>query len=177
MGTWIQRAPMPTPPPRPAVHCCRRHHLRHFRCRRSHGRCGRDLRCGQRHLDPRTAHSHQTGMAGRRPHRPQDLRGRWQNHPHPEEQKAYGHDYHFTSPRQLGNARLGRADLVGAGTHARRTPRWSSRHRLPRPDMGHRRHTMLCEDQRILDRVEVYDVATDTWAQGQPYPAPRRAPP
>ena len=175
MGTWIQRAPMP-PPSRPAVHCRRRHHLRHFRCRRSHGRCGRDLRCGQRHLDPGTAHSHQAGMAGRRPHRPQDLRGRRQTIRTAEEKKTYGHDYHFTSRDNLemldldeqtwsALAPMPGGPRAGLAVTACQDQIWA---------IGG--NTMLREDQRILDRVEVYNVATDTWAPGPALPRPTQGP-
>ena len=82
MGTWIQRAPMPTP----------RHDLQSIAVDGTiYAISGADdltvdaVEIYDVASDTWTqgpAHSHQAGMAGRRPHRPQDLRGRRQNHPH-----------------------------------------------------------------------------------------------
>lgn len=124
----------PHAPPQPAVHCHRRYHLRHFRHRRSHCRCGRDLRCGQRHWTQGPPIPTKRGWLGaaRIGRRIYVAGGKTLRTS--AEKKAYGHDYHFTSRDNLEML-----DLVGSGTHARRTVRRLGRHRLPRPDMGHRR--------------------------------------
>lgn len=103
-------------------------------------------------------------VAGGKTHRP------------PEERPAYGNDYHFTSRDCLEVLDL-------------ETQTWSIRAPMPAgPRAGLSvvacrgllwaigGNTMLHEDQRILDRVEVYDPDTDSWAVGPVLPRPVQGP-
>ena len=94
----------------------------------------------------------------------------------PEEKKAYGHDYHFTSRDNL--------EMLNLDTQT-----WSALAPMPGgPRAGLAvtacqdqiwaigGNTMLREDPGILDRVEVYDIATDTWTPGPALPRPTQGP-
>jgi len=94
----------------------------------------------------------------------------------PEEKKAYGHDYHFTSRDNLevldldsqtwsALAPMPAGPRAGLTVTACRDKIWA---------IGG--NTMLHEDQRILDRVEVYDPDTDSWAPGPALPLPTQGP-
>ena len=94
----------------------------------------------------------------------------------PEEKKAYGHDYHFTSRDNLemldldeqtwsALAPMPGGPRAGLAVTACQDQIWA---------IGG--NTMLREDPRILDRVEVYDVATDTWGPGPDLPRPTQGP-
>ncbi len=74
-------------------------------------------------LDPRTAHSHQTGMAGCRSHRPQDLCGWRQNPSHIRREESLRPRLPFHLPRQPRDARLGR---IWHPCPADRAPAWPS---------------------------------------------------
>jgi hypothetical protein len=88
----------------------------------------------------------------------------------PEEKKAYGHDYHFTSRDNLevldldsqtwsSRAPMPGGPRAGLAVTACRDKIWA---------IGG--NTMIYQDQRIVDRVEVYDPATDTWTPGPALP-------
>ena len=94
----------------------------------------------------------------------------------PEERKAHGNDYHFTSRANL--------EMLDLDTHT-----WSARAPMPagpRAGLGVTAckgkiwaiggNTMIYQDQRIVDRVEVYDPSTDTWTPGPTLPRPTQGP-
>ena len=95
----------------------------------------------------------------------------------PEERKAYGNDYHFTS----------RADLEMLDLD---TQTWSARAPMPagpRAGLGVTAckgkiwaiggNTMIYQDQRIVDSVEVTTPAPTPGRRALPCPTPLRAPP
>ena len=94
----------------------------------------------------------------------------------PEERPAYGNDYHFTSRDDL--------EVLDLDTQT-----WSARAPMPGgPRAGLSvtackgtiwaigGNSMIYGDQRIVDRVEVYDPHSDTWEPGPALPRPIQGP-
>ncbi len=94
----------------------------------------------------------------------------------PPERKAYGNDYHFTSRDNM--------EVLDLNTQT-----WSTKTPMPAgPRAGLSvvackgkiwaigGNTMLYQDQRVVDRVEVYHPDSDTWEDGPTLPLPIQGP-